>query len=377
MNLFRPDWARIYTALKDEADRWPRTYILLDRLYSSAANLDAEMPTFLQSPMGKAAFSQAVQQLVSEQRLVPVGRKPYTQQGLHQKYRINRNPADQDDQLRMEIIRTIKPPASFDFYIKHPGEFLQDRPIIASMIDFLTHEDQYQTVITVNERAYQMFGDEKFFKGGGKGRSRGEMVLKKLGLNCAHLRCMETVEPFFSFQTRAFYARQTRDVYIIENKDTFWSFKRCLMDVPSIIKADMLIYGEGRKIISSFGFIDECGIDVLRDRIFYFGDLDAEGINIFCELRDAYQGYNIVPFRAGYQAILEIGLDKPAVKTPKRQAIKPANIERFIEAFDSSWGIRLKRHLEEGFYIPQEALSASAMQERFGEARDGSSDAQI
>ncbi len=376
MNLNGPGHEKIYTVLKEKVEKWPRSFILLDSLYAGAEKMDSEMPAFLQSPRGQSAFCQAVQRLVNEQGILPVGRKPYTQQGLHQKYRINNTPVNKDDQLLMEIIRSIRPPASVDYYIKNPKEFLQDRTIITAMIDFLVHEDQ--KIITVNERAYQLFGDEKFFKGAGKSRSRGESVLKKMGLNYAHLKCVETVEPFFSFQARDFYSREARDVYIVENKDTFWSFKRCIMDIPSIIKADMLIYGEGKKIISSFKFINEYGIDVLGDKIYYFGDLDAEGINIFCELRNAYPDFDIVPFRAGYQAILEIGLNNPVVKTPKRQQIKPANIEQFIKAFDSSRAAQLKRHLEGGFYIPQEALSAADMHERFGDKiSDGDSDTQI
>jgi len=377
VNLSKPDYVKIYNVLKDEVGQWPRSFIGLVSLSAAVEKMGAEMPTFLQSPPGQAAFAQAVQRLETEQLIVPVGRRPYTQQGLHHKYRINRIPTYKDGQLLMEIIRSIKPPASVDYYIKNPGEFLQDRPIIAAMVDFLAHKDQAQVNITVNERAYQIFADEKFFKGAGKGRSRGELVLKKLGMSYAHLRCTETVEPFFSFQAQAFYGTEARDVYIIENKDTFWSFKRCIMDVPSIVRADMLIYGEGKKIISSFQFVAEYGIDVLRDKIFYFGDLDAEGINIFCQLQDAYPDYSIVPFRAGYQAILEIGLNNPPVKTPNRQQVKPANIKRFTEAFDSSWATKIERHLEGGFYIPQEALSASAMQERFGDrASDGNSDTQ-
>lgn len=364
MNLNGADSEKIYRVLKKQVEKWPRTFIPLDSMYAGAEKISVEMPAFLQSPRGQVAFGLAVQRLVTEQGIVPVGKQPYTQQGLHQKYRINRPRIIRDEQLQMDIIRSIRPPASIDYYIQNPDEFLQDRPIITAMVEFLAREEQ--TMMTVNERAYQLFGDEKFFKGAGKSRSRGESILRKLGLNYAHLGCVETVEPFFSFQARDFYLREPREVYIVENKDTFWSFKRCLMDIPSIIKVDMLIYGEGKKIISSFKFINEYGIDVLKDKIYYFGDLDAEGINIFCELGDAYPHFDMVPFRAGYQAILEIGMKNPAIKTHKKQRIKAANIERFIKALDSSRADQLKELLEGGFYIPQEALSAAVMLERFG-----------
>ena len=354
----------LYIVLKNEINDLPRTYIDLERLYSVAEKINLDMPIFLQSPQGQSAFSQAVKQLVIEQLIVAVGKKPHTQQGLHLKYRINKSPINKDVQLAMQIIRSIEPPAAIDYYIKNPREFLADRPIITAIINFFAHNDK--DIITVNERAYQLFGDEKFFKGAGKGRSRGETVLKRLGLSYDDLWCDETLEPFFSFQKNDFHLLETKDVFIIENKDTFWSFKRNILNVPSMIKADMLVYGEGKKIISSFKFMAEYSIDFLKDRFYYFGDLDAEGINIYCELVDEYSDYNIMPFIEGYQAILEIGLHRMPVKTPKQQKIKTENIVRFIRAFDQFWAVKLQQHLEGGFYVPQEALSATAIKERFG-----------
>jgi len=132
----------------------------------------------------------------------------------------------------------------------------------------------------------------------------------------------------------------------------------------------MLVYGEGKKIISSFKFVDEYDVDPQRDIFFYFGDLDAEGINIYCELLDQYPQYRILPFCEGYQAVFEIGQRREPVKIPKRQKVNIENIERFISAFDQSWAIKLKKLLEGGFYIPQEALSAVEMKERFGSTQN-------
>ncbi|MDD4583373.1 MAG: DUF2220 family protein, partial [Eubacteriales bacterium] len=241
--------------------------------------------------------------------------------------------------------------------------FLNDRSIIETISDFLKQKDK--DFVTVNERAYELFGDEKFFKGEGKERSPGETILKRLGVSYLDIGCQETLEPFFSFQKKNFNALNSRKIYIIENKDTFWSFKRVIMDSIPTFKTDMLIYGEGRKIISSFKFMNEYYVEPERDQFHYFGDLDAEGINIYCELLDQYPQYKIFPFYEGYQAVLEIGSGKAPVKTPKRQKISKKNIGRFLNGFDSHVAKELKILLEEGYYIPQEALSATEMKERF------------
>lgn len=354
----------IYRKLKEEIDGFQKRYIPLKRLLSAIECIGFDMPAYLQSPKGQAVFYNAIMKLVSEQLISPVGSKPDTPQGLHLKYRINKKTEKKDNELVAQIIKSIAPPATVDYYLKNPRDFLRDRDIIAVLSSFLQRKEK--DLVTVNERAYELFGDEKFFKGAGKSRSRGETVLKRLGLTFTSLGCEETVEPFFSFQQKDFHALVSRNVYIVENKDTFWSLKRSLMDCSSSIKIDMLVYGEGKKIISSFKFMDEYDLDPQADVFFYFGDLDPEGINIYCELLEAYPSYRISPFCEGYEAVLEIGLKRGPAKTPKKQTICRENTDRFIQSFDQSSAVKLKELLQGGFYIPQEALSAAEIRKRFG-----------
>jgi len=403
MNDSKIDAGELYNRLAGAVDSFKGRFILLEQLHALAERLDGGMPVYLQSPAGMAAFEEAVSRLVAEKILAPVGNKPATPRGLHLKYRIKHNSAGlagpagpagsagtagpagmdgiagiagiagpagmagmagRDAACTAEIIRSIPPPAVLDYYLRNPQDFRRDRAIIDKISSFL--RQPHQDIVTVNERAYQLFGDEKFFKGAGKSRSRGETVLKRLGLSYADLGCRETVEPFFSFQSRDFHALAARDIFIIENKDTFWSFKRQIMDKPARLKAHLVIYGEGKKIISSFRFVEEYAVNPQTDRFYYFGDLDPEGINIYCTLLDEYPRYNIQPFVAGYQAVLEIGLAKAPVKTPKDQRLIKENVDKFLQAFEPPWAARIKEHLLQGFYIPQEALSAEEMKERFG-----------
>lgn len=357
---------KIYSKLKETIANAGGRFILLERLFSDAEALSPDMPSHLQSPEGQAAFHSAVMELVSGKILSPVGRKPGTFGGLYRKYRILDVRETKDDALVAKIIRNIAYPASLDYYIKNPQDFLTDRTAIEAISDFL--KKGYKDLVTVNERAYELFGDEKFFKGGEKSRSRGETALKRLGLDYSSIGCIETPEPFFSFQKKDFFQKESRNIYIIENKDTFWSFKKQTMDSPSKLEADMLIYGEGKKIISSFRFVDEYDIDPGSDTFIYFGDLDPEGVNIYCELREQYTRYKIVPFFEGYKAILKIGLERvggPA-KTPRHQRVSRENIDGFLTGFDDTAGMKIKKLLTDGCYIPQEALSATKLKEMFG-----------
>ncbi len=365
MNNKSPGAGELHKWLADAISSCKKRTVLLKQLYAWAEKLDGGMAMYLQSPLGKAAFQQAVSELVAVQILSPVGKKPATPGGLHRKYRIIKEPVAPDAALHEEIIRAIAPPAELDYYLRNPQDFRLDQPIIEVISNFLRQPQP--GLLTVNERAYQLFGDEKFFQGAGRDRSRGARVLKRLGLGYAHIGCRETAEPFFSFQSKDFHARSARDIYIIENKDTFWSFKEQIMDQRAQLRADLIIYGEGKKIISSFQFVDEYAVKPEQDGFYYFGDLDPEGINIYCLLREEYPQYNIQPFVAGYQALIQIGLQKAPVKTPKAQRLVKKNVANFLTAFEPSWAAKIGEHLLQGFYIPQEALSALEMKERFGQ----------
>lgn len=357
----------IYKILKNEIDNFHLKYILLNSLHSAVEKFDQEMPVFLQSPKGQAAFSDTVKRLISEQIISPVGKKPHTHNGLHNKYRIVKDLKSKDNQLVTEIVRNIDLPSAVDYYIKHPQEYINERHIIKIINDFVKQGDH--EIVTVKERGYELFNDEKFFKG--DERSHGEVILKRLGLNYSDLSCVDTLEPFFGFYRKDFFNLDSRNICIIENKDTFWSFKKNVFDDYSTLNIDMLIYGEGKKILSSFQFVEEYEIDPSKDKVYYFGDLDPEGINIYCELRDKYYIYNILPLCKAYEAVIDIGRAHEPIKTPKQQRVIDNNIRRFVHFFDEPWDLEIKRLLEDGFYIPQEALSAARIKERFGNSING------
>jgi hypothetical protein len=364
MNCNESSKREIYTKLSNEVKSCCRKYILLAVLLAAAESIGQEMPAFLQSPEGQRIFNSAVRQLVEDSLLSPVGRKPKTTGGLYSKYKIINQIKPKDDELVPEMVRIIAPPAKLDYYLKNTQNYIEDREIITIISDFLRQKKLEP--VTVNERAYELFGDEKFFKGAGKERSCGELILKRLGLNYQDIGCKETWEPFFSFVKKDFHLQDERKIYIIENKDTFWSFKENVMDGAASVTVDMLIYGEGRKILSSFKFIEEYEVSPKTDEVFYFGDLDPEGINIYSELAAWYPEYWIVPFYAGYAAMLDIGLKHPPAAVPKRQIMKAVNIKRFLTGFTQESAEKLSELFTSGCYIPQEALSAVEMRERFG-----------
>ncbi len=122
----------------------------------------------------------------------------------------------------------------------------------------------------------------------------------------------------------------TEYILIIENKDTFYDIRRYISQTGSILgkEFDTVIYGAGKGIWSTFAdYVNQAeeyfGAD---NRLYYFGDLDYEGILIYEHLVKGNQ-IQIALFKTAYEKMIE-------------------------KAQSEIWNI-----LKSGKYIPQEILN--------------------
>lgn len=178
-----------------------------------------------------------------------------------------------------------------------------------------------------------------------------EDIIKKLGLTLQDLKCYETYEPFFYYENKEFSKGK---ILIIENKDTFWTIQNAVK-TNKYKNIYLIIYGEGKKILKSFEFINNFKLE--NNIIEYFGDIDYEGINIYEQLKSKYSQYNIKAYKTGYQKILDI--EKNPNKIRANQICNLKNNEEFLKEFDKDYQRKLKYMFENKLYIPQEVFNAS------------------
>ena len=240
------------------------------------------------------------------------------------------------EELRYQII----PDISVDYYLRHLESYEADREWVLQLNKYLKErKETLQFKVSANERSFEIWGREKFLSKG-----QGRRILKRCGLEMSFFNIYETTEPL------AYYSR-TRNVpqnlLILENKDTFFSMRRRLLEGNETIlgiKIDTLIYGAGKGIFRSFEDFDLCVEPYMKaagNQIYYFGDK-----------------WNIVPFEAGYRKMLSKakGVDSiPETKEGQNRNIK----DIFFSYFSTEQVKRMKEILEKGYYIPQEILNIS------------------
>lgn len=287
--------------------------------------------------------------LVVEKYIAPLKTSKTNKIGSYQKYRIFQQNEDDEKRIQTEIVNTLVKPVDIQFLLKHPSEYIKNKDFIQSLNSFLKNPDR--CIITVNERSYQIFKNEKMLK-------ENENFLSKLKLKFEDLFCYDTYEPFFYYQNPDFKGNE-KIILIVENKDTFWTMKKAIENLN--INVFLLIYGEGKKILNSFSFIENFDI-TNRYEIQYFGDIDYEGVNIYVSLKNLYINYNIKIFEEGYKAILDLARNPQNIRT--KQNKNEEYIKIFLEEFDEEYKEILSDIFQKNKYIPQEVFNYKVISER-------------
>ncbi len=247
---------------------------------------------------------------------------------------------------------TLPVPLDPKFYAAHPARYSDDYYIISCISSYIRKKDHSEIVrIPANERSFELFGNEKTLL------EKGDAVLRRLGVTLDILDCYRTSEPFVFFS----YVQAPRTVLISENRDPFSS----LNDVfrtnrrrlgPHLV--DALIYGEGRRILSSIAFsLEILNPDPSSLHFLYWGDLDAEGIAILLDLRRARPDWRIEPAMPLYEAMMARMPSTP----PLTRSGRTFEIDPFFDLLPPGIAENAYQLVYSGRYLPQEAVPLTVL----------------
>ncbi len=278
------------------------------------------------------------------------GRKP----ALYTSYWIEEEKPDYSE-WKDELLYQTEPGIKIDFYLRNMEVYHKERCYVRRLSDYLRNKkDLLSRPLSRNERSFEIWGEEKCLISG-----PGKKVLSHCAIEETMLNMYPTVEPFSYF---AAVRSVPQKMLILENKDPFFGMRQFLLEGNTSIcgeKIGTLIYGAGKRVISSFRefrisaepYMKEAGNELL-----YFGDLDYEGIGIYEELAESFRDQGeIRPFVPAYLTMLEKAGQAASLPLTKEQQNR--NITGyFFSYFDAPAVQRMKTILENNRYIPQEIL---------------------
>lgn len=299
-----------------------------------------------------------INEMVEKGEIEPVkssggnGKKP----PLYKKYRRLEH-KENKSHLIEEINYKLSTKFRVEYYKNHLKEYKEHRKWILMLNEFFINRTELlEKSVSMNERAFQIWGREKFLQ-----KEGGKKIVKNLGLELQNLNYYDTSEPL------AYYSKSKnipQKILIIENKDTYYTMRRHLISGgEKILGEDIstLIYGGGKNISKAFRDYDisvERHVSHEENTLLYFGDLDYEGIIIYEKLKESFsEEYNIKPFTAAYEKMIDKG-EEEKIQLPQTKEKQNTNIkEIFLNEFNKEYRKKIQDILKAGLYIPQEIIT--------------------
>jgi hypothetical protein len=294
-------------------------------------------------------FALLINDLVQRGILTVVKQQGYNQKTipLANAYRIvhSKIPADylqEIEQLHFILNPLIKLEA---YYSLSASEWENDLPYILLLDNFLKEQGLPANDATAPERSYTLVGDEKWIdeKGGKKLLERVELWA---AMNITYLP-----DPLMLAINQLPRGEETSLHLVVENKTAFHALLKYLPDT----NFHSLIYGAGWKITADIFMLDkQLSLKNHKPCIYYFGDLDYEGISIWHNLNARYPALPALPF---YSALLSL----PAARGKENQVCNEEALAHFLTYFPAPEQEKIKNVLGNGGYYPQEALSRTEL----------------
>ncbi|MDE5416057.1 Wadjet anti-phage system protein JetD domain-containing protein [Alkalihalobacterium chitinilyticum] len=264
-----------------------------------------------------------------------------------QKGKVKQSLLDSIQKLQFQVHPDIQLRA---YYTASEHVWVKDQPWILKISDYLNKYGLPVIEANSSQRSYELVQDEKWIDEKG-----GRALLEKINL-ADKLKIVKSPDPLmFSLNPNRFTSNQTVHKHlIVENKATYYG----LIDLLPVTGCTSLIYGAGWKIASSLSQLpQQLGLqsDDIQHLVYYFGDLDYEGISIYYFLFEKYQVQLATEF---YQTLM----DKPYFKGKENQTVNPTAMNHFLQHFKSVEQEKLLNLFQEKGYYPQEALSKDELQ---------------
>lgn len=353
----------IYSYLLNYIKTSKRSYFILNNILDDIGAEKKSMLSHIQTSKGYLDFYNAAKRLYIENIIIPI--KESKENGMYPPLKVKfKKVKEKNDhtEINFRLMKLNKHININKYYLKNSAEFLADEKEIMIISQFLDNPSKVK--MTINERSWELFGDEKYLKLPNK-QAKGEVLLKKLGLTYEDLNCYYAYEPFIFFAQPNFNEKQNRRILIVENKDTFWSFHKLLFETKNTLNVDMLIYGEGKKIINSLKYFEKLAGNA-SDNILYFGDIDREGINIFFKLKEVYCEFAINAFDKLYENLLKSIDIKNIQKSKNNQSLVDGAKAVFLKGMDEKYHGIISKIIDNDLYIPQEAFNFEKMLKTYG-----------
>lgn len=226
-----------------------------------------------------------------------------------------------------------------EYFILSEDIWHNDLPYIQKVNEYIKNTYPIEEA-TPQERSFHIIGDEKWIDEKG-----GRRLLARLKI-WDKLKIVSAGEPLMLAVNSAQFQKEEHLHLIVENKATFYAMLNTLKET----KFTSLIFGSGWKVVSNISMLNiQLGLRG-ENILYYFGDMDYEGISIWNALNEKVTAKLAIEF---YSKLLEKNY---SIGKENQQKNKIA-MGNFVKNFEPIAQEQITRLLEAGGYYPQEGLN--------------------
>ncbi|NLV21250.1 MAG: DUF2399 domain-containing protein [Syntrophomonadaceae bacterium] len=308
-----------------------------------------ELERLVEGQTSYEAFAIAVNNLVEKGILVPVKKHGDNHKTipLANTYRIIQSKIFADHLQEIERLHfLLDPQIKLEaYYSLTASEWNRDLPYLLQINNYLQQHGWPNSEATAPERSYALVGDEKWIDEKG-----GKKLLERVGI-WSVMQIVSRPDPLMLAINQPVWNEAGSLHLVVENKTTFHALLEHMRDTSFLT----LIYGAGWKVTADIFMLDQqLGREQADARIFYFGDLDYEGISIWHAVNSRRP---VVPAVWFYRALLA----KPAAQGKTNQICNEEALSHFLTWFTPEEQKQIREILSHGGYSPQEVLNSAEL----------------
>jgi hypothetical protein len=311
----------------------------------------SEIETVVSGRVDYKNFACLVQQLIEEGVLAAIKTHGTNQANpaLPNRYRIHKQRLQGDfiEEIRRRQL-TLLSMINIEGYLKGTEDLWKKEQVWLDQLQaYLAAHGLPQTEVSVWQRSYEISGDEKWIS-----ESGGRAFLQRVGI-FDKLKIIDLAEPLmFALNPERIHDAHCYHL-IVENKTTFDALAEGLPETGFLT----LIYGAGKCFLNSITQLEsQLHLPNVQHSLYYFGDLDLEGITIWYLLNKRRKAHLALPF---YRALLH----KTFTQGKENQRKDSGAYLEFLSYFTAAEQELIHQLFAQHGYYPQEALSAQELQD--------------
>lgn len=311
----------------------------------------AELESLFTGDTDYSTFAAIITELVSSNILIEKNKKANNGReiSLALKYGINKYKLREDliNIIQSYSIKVSKEIDLQEYYNLSEETWNLDLPYIKKINEYITQKGLPTEYATTPERSFHIMEDEKWID-----EKSGKALLNRLKL-WEKLKISTNSDPLMmAVNSKQFNNKTEYKHLIVENKATFMA----LIDTLQETEFTSLIFGCGWKIVSNINMLEkQLGIKGTH-KLYYFGDLDNEGISIWNSLNERVVANVATAF---YSELLK----KSDSKGKETQLKNQEALNNFLLNVNNEEKKKVTGILDAGGYLPQEALNKEELGE--------------